>query len=159
MLSTQGKQNMGFFWCKIDSFQSNNLSAISINQLGVEIWQRLLTSQEIKSNNKATGLNIYDGCRRTKLQKHLRLTGPRCSVWVERIAFPVTNVQIISPLHREVLFRTTQCTPIAAESACHQMLISFHCKCCEIPLASADLHQIYRGVRLASGLAPLVNEY
>lgn len=79
-------------------------------------------------------------------------------VRVERIAFPVTNIQIISPLHREVLFRSTQCTPTAAESACHQMLISFHCKCCEIPLASADLHQIYRGVRLASGLAPLVNE-
>lgn len=37
MLSIQGKQNTGFFLCKIDCFQFNNLSALSLNHLGVEI--------------------------------------------------------------------------------------------------------------------------
>lgn len=104
---------------------------------------------------------MYDDRRGAKLQKHLRPTGPCCGVWElkEFLCQSQTSKAIVSPLHREVLFRTTQRIPMAAESACSQMLISFHSKCCEIPLASADLHQIYRDVRLASGLAPLVNEY
>lgn len=105
-------------------------------------------------------MNIYHGCSRTKLQRDLTDGSLLCSGRVKRIfCCSQISTAIVSSLHTEVLFRTTQHTPFTAESACDQLLISFHHKCCKIPLASADLHQICRDVRSASSLAPLVKEY